>query len=87
MSEEVTIYIVQWPLTEGIIEAKAIISIREYADVARNERFRFGMTFSPSHYRLTKAEAVKAAEKARVRKIAAVEKQLAKLRAMTFEDS
>ncbi len=87
----VTIFVTSRALTEGIAtrEARPVASMPNYMEAqalgARGER---GHTtwFSPGAYRLDMASAVARAKEMQTKRLAHMEKQMAQIRALTFEE-
>lgn len=85
MSEElVKAYITQYALTRGIF---ATVVETTHIDTMVSTTSRFKQYFHKPDWHLTYEEAVARAEEMRQKKIASLEKQLAKLKAMTFPET
>lgn len=88
----VTIYVTSRALTEGIVkrEARPVPSMPNYMEAkALGECGDCGRTtwFSPGSYRLTMAEAVERAKEMQTKRLTRMEKQMAQIRALTFEEA
>lgn len=80
-----TIYVTKYALTSGIHEVSA--EKAGTTDGCFSHRNECGWTtyYYPRHYTMTSEEAIRRAEAMRVKKIALLEKQIAKLKKMKFE--
>ena len=87
----VTIFVTSRALTEGIVklEARPIANLPNYMEgLALGPNGERGRThwYGPGSYRLTVAEAVVRAKAMQAKRIVRMEKQLAEIRALTFEE-
>ena len=79
-----TVYISKYALTQGVFKLDACIS-PECPDTAVNVADRgFAVHGRGKNWHLTRADALKAAEELRLRKIKALERQLKKLKGIRF---
>lgn len=88
----VTIFVTSRALTEGIVtrEARPVPGWPNYMEAKAlgpcGDRGRTAW-FSPGSYRLDRAAAVVRAKEMQVKRLARMEKQLAQIRALTFEEA
>lgn len=81
--QKITVYILRYVLTKGIIEKVSGVLSDSDGGIALNGPRNYGC-ISPHHYFLTMGRAVEEAEKIRAKKIAQLRKEILKLEAMTF---
>ena len=86
MSEMTKVWVSKYALTAGVIAADVRVDEDGYAVFSGDKIFGYTV-LSRSQWHRTEAEAIARAEEMRVKKIASLEKQIAKLRAMKFEPS
>jgi len=80
---ETTIYCVKYALSQGIFRARKLLF--GYFEEKRGDT-TVSYYLRPRHWRLTWPEALQAAEKMRERKIASLQKQIARLQSIQFTE-
>lgn len=84
MTEKFTAYITKYALTEGIISVE--VTLGHFPGVVREVgEARWVYTYAGADWHRTREAAVASAEKMRAKRIASLEKQIAKLKALDFE--
>ena len=86
MNDNITVWCVKYAITEGIIpfEGHYLESGNFYGKRSDSER-SYPMVLGKNDFRETLEQAKQAAEEVRARKIASLEKQLAKVRSMSIK--
>lgn len=79
MEEEVTMYVTKYALSTGILVKKGVISKEGYFSVKGDYSF-----YTPNEFFHTQRVAIKDAKARQKKKIKSLEKQLLKLRSLTF---
>lgn len=84
MSEKFTAYITKYALTEGILVVEVQESVRAAPGTVLDTR-PYRDAYSGDEWHRTREAAIAQAEKMRAKRLASLEKQIAKLKALDFE--
>lgn len=79
------VWITKYALTDGIIERDVEICHEVSSTMAEVKNNPYGEYYYKPHWHESREEAIARAEQMRLRKIASLEKQIAKLRELRFE--
>lgn len=78
------VWITKYALTQGIYEVEGEVSVENNIFCVPRTEKTFATYYHKPHWHETKEEAVAQAEKMRVAKLKALEKQVAKIKALQF---